>query len=323
MKLFDTFEAVRYPEEEMIFITRERYLYYIYDTKKGRWSKYRNAGNDSLTVENYPDVSREDLMAAMNGKFPEKEADFMRMCNPLQLCIRDMMDVLREDYAGFMSEEQIRKASHKLLQEMNDDICYKAYLRLRKIFDGAINRNEGSKCVLPEIKELSYNLLGRDIFKKEIRIVNGHNSSSCFWIMPVRFVGYEDDYDYECTAEMNSVEISIEEDDVDRYLTPFLYPYFDGELEANRQRKEGNRFEWYLTHNFYTMDSVERMLEDIQCTVKALAEGTENRNGSRPAEKNTERERIIDFYQRFIYRMEYMMKAGKENGYDLISFMGP
>ena len=84
MKLFDAFEAVRYPEEEMIFITRERYLYYIYDTKKGHWSEYRNAGNDSLTVENYPDVSREELMAAMNGKFPEKKTDFMRMCNEPQ-----------------------------------------------------------------------------------------------------------------------------------------------------------------------------------------------------------------------------------------------
>lgn len=28
-------------------------------------------------------------------------------------------------------------------------------------------------------------------------------------------------------------------------------------------------------------------------------------------------------YQRFTYRMEYMMKVGKEKGYDLISFMGP
>ena len=35
------------------------------------------------------------------------------------------------------------------------------------------------------------------------------------------------------------------------------------------------------------------------------------------------KELIIDFYRRFIYRMEYMMKIGKENGYDLISFMGP
>ena len=35
------------------------------------------------------------------------------------------------------------------------------------------------------------------------------------------------------------------------------------------------------------------------------------------------KELIIDFYHRFIYRMEYMMKIAEENGYDLISIMGP
>ncbi len=75
---------------------------------------------------------------------------------------------------------------------------------------------------------------------------------------------------------MSGVEISIEEDDVDQYLTPFLYKYFDKELKANKMRavhdwdNDGNeqvsykeKFEWYLTHNFYTFDSVMRMLKDI------------------------------------------------------------
>lgn len=29
------------------------------------------------------------------------------------------------------------------------------------------------------------------------------------------------------------------------------------------------------------------------------------------------------YYNRFIYRTEYMMKVGKEKGFNLISFMGP
>lgn len=33
MKLFDTIEAVKFPEENMIFITRGGYLYYIYNPK--------------------------------------------------------------------------------------------------------------------------------------------------------------------------------------------------------------------------------------------------------------------------------------------------
>ena len=46
-------------------------------------------------------------------------------------------------------------------------------------------------------------------------------------------------------------------------------------------------------------------------------------NANRPKEDNTKINLIIDFYHRFIYRMEYMMRIGKEKGYDLISFMGP
>ena len=46
-------------------------------------------------------------------------------------------------------------------------------------------------------------------------------------------------------------------------------------------------------------------------------------NANRPQKDDTEISLIIDFYQRFIYRMEYMLKVGKEKGYNLISFMGP
>lgn len=78
MKLFDTIEAVKFPEENMIFITRGGYLYYIYNPKSKWWRKHSNAGNDHLTVSNYPDVSREELVNAMKGVFPKKETDFMQ-----------------------------------------------------------------------------------------------------------------------------------------------------------------------------------------------------------------------------------------------------
>lgn len=42
MKLFDTFEAVKFPEEDMIFITRGGYLYYIYNPKYKWWRKHSN-----------------------------------------------------------------------------------------------------------------------------------------------------------------------------------------------------------------------------------------------------------------------------------------
>ena len=185
--------------------------------------------------------------------------------------------------------------------------------------------------------------------------------------MPVRVIDYSNSDSMDCVAEMKSSEISIEENDVDQYLTPFLYRYFDDELDANKMRIEDHwtdddgvehstpvrGFEWYLTYNYYTYESIQHILKDIQDTVEALSTGRENEytaklrekrgwatyqllyardlgeeqikeyNDNRPTKDDTEISLIIDFYQRFIYRMEYMMRVGQEKGYNLISFMGP
>lgn len=365
MKLFDTFEAIRFPEEDMIFITRDGYLYYIYSSKYNRWSKHRNAGNDYLTISNYPDVSRDELTNAMHGVFPKKETDLMRLCNPSQLCIRDMLKILEEDYAEYLLDPAVYHTIHCLLLE--SDICYRSFERIRKLLDAAAANHDDNSLVITQIKELSFKIIGRDIFKREIGIVDGHDSSSYFWIMPVRVIDDSDTDGIDNAAEMRSAEISIEEGDVDQYLTPFLYRYFDDDLEANKQRIEGRwvdddgnertaavrGFEWYLTHNFYTFDSMQQILKDIAQTVDALISGRETEytkelkikrgsetrqllyaknmsaeavaeyNANRPAEDDTEAALVVDFYQRFLYRMEYMMKVGKEKGYNLISFMGP
>ncbi len=351
MKLFDGFEAIKFTQENMIFITHDGYLYYIYNPKYNFWRMHRNAGSDRLTVTNYDDVSREELMDAMNGVFPEKETDFMRLCNPSQLCIRDMLGLLKEDYAKYMSDSTIYHTIHCFLLE--SDICHKTFEGVEKLLDTATANLYSNSQVIAQIKELSLKIIGRDIFKREIGIVDGHDSSSYFWIMPVRIIDYEDTADLDSVAEMRSAEISIEEDDVAQYLTPFLYNYFDEELEENKKRKDVSGFEWYLEHNFFTFDSMELILKDIVDTVDALASGRETEytkkvkikrgtatyqllyakdlnaeeiaayNANRPTEDNTEVGLVIDFYQRFLYRMEYMMKVGKEKGYNLISFMGP
>ena len=174
--------------------------------------------------------------------------------------------------------------------------------------------------------------------------------------MPVRVIDYEDTEDtadLDSVAEMRSVEISIEEDDVAQYLTPFLYKHFDEGLEENKKRKDVSGFEWYLEHNFFTFDSMVLLLKDITDTIDALSTGRDNEfteklrekrgtstyqlvyekdlsdeeiteyNANKPTEGDTEIGLILDFYRRFTYRMEYMLKIGKEKGYNLISFMGP
>lgn len=351
MKLFDTIEAVKFPEENLIFITCGGYLYYIYNPKCKWWRKHSNAGNDHLTVSNYPDVSREELVDAMKGVFPKKETDFMRLCNSSQLCIRDMLDLLKEDYPQYMADYAIYHTIHRLLLE--SDICHKSFEKLQKLLEDATANHHDSNQVLTQIKNLSSAIIGRDIFKREIGIVDGHDSSSYFWIMPVRVIDFENTADLDSVAEMRSAEISIEEDDVAQYLTPFLYKYFDEELTENKKRKDVSGFEWYLEHNFFTFDSMALILKDIEDTVDALISGRETEytqklkikrgtatyqlvyaknltaeevagyNANRPTEDDTAVALVVDFYQRFLYRMEYMLKVGKEKGYNLISFMGP
>lgn len=334
VKLFDGFEAVKFYEENLIFVTHNRFLYYIYNSKYNHWRKHRNFGNDSITVSNYDDVTKAELIDAMNGIFPQKETDFMRLCNPKQLCIIDMMDLLNEDYPRYASDYEIMHTIHRFL--LASDVCHKSYAEIKKLLEKAVIECKDNKRVLSEIKELCFTVIGRDIFKEEIGIVDGHDPSSYFWIMPARVIDYSSTDNLDNVAEMRSSEISIEEHDVFQYLTPFLYKYYDDELKANKSRieyqfidEDGNEqvsrisgFEWNLTHNFFTFDSVAKMLKDIRDTIVALSSGDEN-EFSVKVKKDTKPELIIDFYNRFIYRMEYMMKVGKEKGYDLISFMGP
>ena len=337
MKLFSKFDAVKFSEENLIFVTNNGYLYYIYNEKYQRWRKHRNAGNDSIKVCNYPDVSRDELSAAMGGKFPCKETDFMRLCSPSELCIRDMLDLLKEDYPRYMTDWTIHNTIHHFLLESN--ICYKSFQAVEEVLDNAVALHTDNAKVICTIKELSMRVIGRDIFKNEIGIVDGHDGSSYFWIMPVRVIDKSNSDSIDSVAEMRSNEISIEEDDVYRYLTPFLYKYFDDELEANKQRVEScwvdddgtehksyvTGFEWYLTYNFFTFDSIRNIINDIRNTIEALSSGrnTEYTTAIKVTDNSELCDMVIDFYERFIYRLEYMMKVGQEKGYNLISFMGP
>ncbi len=365
MKLFDDFEVVRFPEENLIYVTQREYIWYIYNPEYKIWRKQKNPGNDKITVSNYPDVSKEELKHAMGGIFPVKETDFMRLCHPSELSMRNLLDLLIEDHGHFMSDAAIYDAAYDFLSE--SVILYKSHEKLKKLFEDAIALQQDNGEVLIRIKELCLAVIGRDIFKKEIGIVDGHNCSSYFWIMPVRVIDLVNTHDWDNVAEMRDAEISIELDDVAQYLEPFLLKHFDEELEANKKRvcetwtdDDGTEqisyyegFEWYLTHNFYTFDSMTKILNDIRDTMDALSSGRENEwtralrekrgratyqllysknltqeqvdeyNANRPKEDDTEPELIIDFYRRFIYRMEYMMTVGKEKGFNLISVMGP
>lgn len=338
MVLFDDFEAVRFSEEKIIIVTKRKFIYYIYDVESNYWRKHINAGNDRITVENYTDVTKDELISAMGGTFPIKETDFSRLVNPSQLWIIDMIDLLKEDYPTIMSDRYIAGISRELLRESS--VAYKVYEMIREIFNRAMKLGLTYKDVYDSIYKLSFDILGRDMYKKEIKIVDGHNRLSYFWIMPARIIDYTDTDDPDSVSEMNSVEISIEEDDVNQYLKPFLYKYFDNKLEAN---KHITNFEWHLTNNFYTFDSIRAIIKDLNDTKDALLNGRTNEytselkvkytnmsveevekyNKDRTTADDTPAKMIANFYERLVYRLEYMLRVGEENGYNLISVMGP
>ena len=365
MKLFDDLEAFKFPNENLILITRNGYLCYIYEPQYRRWYIHKRRGYDRMTAGNYPDISREELSETMGGKFPEKETDILRLCPVGQLYDSQMMSLLEDDFPEYMSEDSIYQTVRWLFHET--DTVLKLNEGLKKVFSEARQSGLGHKQVLRKVRELDLSMVGRDIFRKEIRIIDGHVGMSYFHIHPVRVVDCSNTENWDNVANMKNVQIAIEEDDVAQYLLPFLEKHFDDNLEANRNRiknrwtgDDGNEhisrvegFEWYLTYNFFTHDSMTEILNDIRDTADALISGRNNDytaelkikrgfcsyeilyardltdeqvqqyNENRPKEDDTEAELIVDFYRRFIYRIEYMMKVGKEKGYDLISFMGP
>ena len=324
------------------------YLYYIYDLERKYWRFH--AGNKRITVRNYAEVSKEEITEAMQGVFPKKETDFMRLCDPKQLRVIDLLALLKEDYPDYMSEFII--TIRKFLREAR--IRHKAYSKIRELFDNALVSQMDEEQIFCQIEKLYSDYFGKSLFNHEIGIVDGHDSSSYFWIIPARIVDYTDTNECENVAEMNSNEISIEEEDVGKFLYPFLKKYFDDELEANKKRAESywaeddeteavsymSGYKWNLTYNFYTFDAIINIIKDINDTVNAMSTGRENEFTEKIKGKKLtlddfewvygkdisdeeKTELIIDFYHRFIYRMEYMMRVGKENGFDLISVMGP
>ena len=196
--------------------------------------------------------------------------------------------------------------------------------------------------------------------KKMIEIKKGHDSSSYFWIMPVKVKDInKNTNNMDNIDECRDLEISIEEEDINSFLRPILLEIFNDDLDVNKKRKidivhyinpeADSTFEWYLTYNFFTLEDIEKIIERIKYIKKLLKEDYKNielndikmnygwiiydlpeYNKNKPytkeeqdnlVEKNIEI--IIDFYNRFIEHMEKMIIEARKRGYNLISFMGP
>mgnify|MGYP000886958948 CR=1 FL=1 len=213
---------------------------------------------------------------------------------------------------------------------------------------GYIENSEfGFKCVIT--KEQYQEILDsrKDDNVYEIEIIEGHDPGSCFWIMPV--IHFNEDW--KQMGYLKEEEISIEEGDIDCFLKYFFFKYFDKDLYENKVRDadiyvDKKKFEWYLTDNFYTRETVALMLADIDKTAMLLANDYENPmleevkkdysivymtsedsmlwDIDKSEEAKYIKENIsvvIDFYNRFTTRMRKMLENSQNC--KLITICGP
>ena len=68
------------------------------------------------------------------------------------------------------------------------------------------------------------------------KIIKGHDTGSCFWIMPVKIKDInKDTNDIENVIEFKNAEISIEEEDFKSYLFPIVLKFFNDNLDMNQK----------------------------------------------------------------------------------------
>lgn len=320
MKLFE-FNIVKMPQENAIFVTKNGYLYYIYNSTKKVWSKYYNQGNDVIKVENYQEVTSKELASSFDGIFPKKRTAFIKACSPYEWSDNDVWNMLYEEFPSYMDNWEINNmVNHFLSRAFVFDVPYRKF---KELFENAKKNDSSDEIVISKIKELSISILGKNIFCNEIEIIDELRGSSFFKIRPSRIIAPPSFNRAEISADMTSCGISIDEEDIFDYLSCFLYKHFDEKLDANKNRCNSNDgFDWY-NDNYFTLGSIKEIIDEINDTANILALGKSNEFTSKIKMDMHKKEEVIDFYQRFSYRMEYMVRIGRENGFDLISFTGP
>lgn len=226
------------------------------------------------------------------------------------------------------------------------------YPKARSLVDilteiGYIENSEfGFKCIITKEQYQEIIDSRKDYNTYEIEIIEGQDPGGCFGIMPV--INF--DKNWKLMRYFKEEKISIEAGNIDCFLKYFFFKYFDKNLYENKVRDvdiyvDKENFEWYSTDNFYTRESIELMLSDIDQTAVLLANDFENRmleeikkdysiiymtseeslweiNKSEEVKYIKENIRVvIDFYNRFTARMRKMLENSKNC--KLISICGP
>ena len=174
---------------------------------------------------------------------------------------------------------------------------------------------------------------------EQVFICNGRDAGGTFWIVPINS---DRDKDREIPF-FDNFGMAIDDYYIEEYLSEFLYRYFDPSIQKESYYPDSGRgFDWYGV-NLYTYESMKKMIADIRRAAGLLASDYDNpeldkikahfpwhpytdkhRDALTDAEMNELRKNgvpmAIDFYQRFVDRIEKMMALP---GTNTISFAGP
>lgn len=174
----------------------------------------------------------------------------------------------------------------------------------KEIFQSSDNLRD----VLPKFKERVYKYFLKDVIEPWWE--EGHNSSSYFWIYPVK---QSNDKSPECYSNCYCCfeeQISIEEDVVYFYLYhQFLHRFFNKSIiylcrVQSYDVEDEIEFDWY-DHNLYSYDTVLKMTKEM----KRFAEEVFLGDG------------ISEFYNTLADRLLLMMQ--RQPNWDFITFEGP
>ena len=174
----------------------------------------------------------------------------------------------------------------------------------------------------------------------QVFICNGRDAGGTFWIVPTNS---DRDKDREIPFFSN-FGMSIDDYYVSEYLSEFLYRYYDPSIQEEEPYYPdmGRGFDWYGV-NLYTYESMRQMITDIKHAAELLTNDYDNpeldsikkhlpwhSDSGKKYDEFTEDEinelrkngvpKAIDFYQRFVGRLEKMMALP---GTNTISFAGP
>lgn len=174
----------------------------------------------------------------------------------------------------------------------------------KEIFQSSDNLRD----VLPKFKERVYKYFLKDVIEPWWE--EGHNSSSYFWIYPVKQSNAKSPECYSNCYCCFEEQISIEEDVVYFYLYhQFLHRFFNKSIiylcrVQSYDVEDEIEFDWY-DHNLYSYDTVLKMTKEM----KRFAEEVFLGDG------------ISEFYNTLADRLLLMMQ--RQPNWDFITFEGP